>query len=125
MHCGDLGNQLEDAKRTAEQGSQQTQGEVLELEVEQFLRATFPHDDIQPVAKGKRGADVVHTVYTPTGHRCGTIIWESKRTKRWDDGWLGKVKDDQREAKGDVAVIITETLPKDIKMFGVKEDSSG
>jgi hypothetical protein len=65
---------------------------------------------------------VVHTVYTPTGYRCGTIIWESKRTKRWDDGWLGKVKDDQREAKGDVAVIITETLPKDIKMFGVKED---
>ena len=118
----DLGNQLEDAKRTAEQGSQQTQGEVLELEVEQFLRVTFPHDDIQPVPKGKRGADVVHTVYTPTGLHCGTIIWESKRTKRWDDGWVGKVKDDQREAKGDVAVIITETLPKDIKMFGVKED---
>jgi hypothetical protein len=118
----DLGNQLEDAKRTAEQGSQQTQGEVLELELEQFLRATFPYDEIQPVPKGKRGADVVHTVYTPTGLHCGTIIWESKRTKRWDDGWVGKVKDDQREAKADVAVIITETMPKDIKMFGVKED---
>ena len=77
----DLRNQMDDLKRTAEQGSQQTQGEVLELELEQFLATTFPHDDIKPVPKGKRGADVVHTVYTPTGYCCGTIIWESKRTK--------------------------------------------
>ena len=118
----DLKTQLEDAKRTAEQGSQQTQGEVLELELEQFLAATFPHDDIQPVPKGKRGADVVHTVYTPTGYCCGTIIWESKRTKSWGGDWLAKVKDDQQEAKADVAVIISETLPKDITHFGVKED---
>lgn len=118
----DLGNQLEDAKRTAEQGSQQTQGEVLELELEQFLRATFPYDEIQPVPKGKRGADVIHTVYTPTGDCCGTMIWESKRTKGWNDGWIAKVKDDQREAKADIAVIITETMPKDIKLLGMKED---
>jgi hypothetical protein len=118
----DLRNQLEDAQRTAEQGSQQTQGEVLELELEQFLAATFPHDDIQPVPKGKRGADVVHTVYTPSGYSCGTIIWESKRTKSWGSDWVAKVKDDQQEAKADIAVIITETLPKDIRHFGVKED---
>ena len=112
----DLRNQLEDAKRTAEQGSQQTQGEVLELELEQFLGAAFPHDDIQPVPKGKRGVDVVHTVYTPTGYCCGTIIWESKRTKSWGGDWLAKVKDDQQEAKADVAVIISETF-----VFGTQD----
>ena len=118
----DLRIALEDAKRTAEQGSQQTQGEVLELELEQFLGHAFPHDTIQPVPKGKRGADVVHMVYTPTGYCCGTIVWESKRTKRWDDGWLVKVKDDQQEAKADIAIIITETLPKDLTHFGIRED---
>jgi hypothetical protein len=118
----DLRIALEDAKRTAEQGSQQTQGEVLELELEQFLGHTFPHDTIQPVPKGKRGADVVQTVYTPTGYCCGTIVWESKRTKTWNDGWLAKVKDDQQEAKADIAVIITETLPKDLMHFGTRED---
>ncbi len=118
----DLRHQIEDAKRIAEQGSQQTQGEVLELALEQFLRRMFPYDVITPVPKGKPGADVVHAVYTPTGYACGTILWESKRTKTWNDGWLAKVKDDQREAKADLAIITTETLPKDINPFGVKED---
>jgi hypothetical protein len=110
--------QIEDLKRRAEQGSQQLQGEVQELELEALLTAKFPRDIIQPVAKGEFGGDVLHRVFGPANQVCGTILWESKRTKNWSDGWLPKLREDQRAAKAEVAVIISQALPKDVETFG-------
>jgi len=110
--------QIEDLKRRAEQGSQQLQGEVQELELEALLTAKFPRDMIQPVPKGEFGGDVLHRVIGPTNQPCGTILWESKRTKNWSDGWLPKLREDQRAAKAEIAVIISQALPKDIETFG-------
>jgi len=118
----DMMGQIEELKRKAEQGSQQTQGEVLELELESLLKEHFRHDTILPVPKGMRGADVIQRVCTPSGQICGTIIWESKRTKAWSDSWLEKLKEDQREAKADIAVIVTTVLPKDVSAIA---DRSG
>lgn len=113
----DLIKQLDEAKRKAEQGSQQSQGEVLEIELEQMLKSSFPYDIIEPVPKGIRGADVLQKVNNPMGQCCGSIIWESKRTKGWNDGWIDKLKDDQREVKADIAVLMSITLPKEINGF--------
>jgi hypothetical protein len=110
--------QIEDLKRRAEQGSQQLQGEVQELELEALLTAKFPRDTIQPVAKGEFGGDVLHRVFGPTNQICGTILWESKRTKNWSDGWLPKLREDQRAAKAEIAVIISQALPKEVETFG-------
>lgn len=109
--------QIEDLKRKAEQGSQQLQGEVQELELEGLLRAKFPLDTIAPVPKGEHGGDVVQKVMGPLGQSCGAILWESKRTKGWSDGWLPKLRDDQRAAKADVAVIVSQALPKGVETF--------
>jgi hypothetical protein len=95
---GDLQAKLQEALRKAEQGSQQLQGEIQELELEALLRGAFPRDVIEPVAKGEYGGDVLHRVIDPYGRRCGAILWESKRTKNWSDGWLGKLREDQRAA---------------------------
>lgn len=111
----------EELQRKLQQGSQQTQGEVLELELEEILTAHCPFDEILPVSKGTRGADVLQRVSTRSGVSCGSIIWEAKRTKNWSDGWISKLKDDQREAKADVAVLVTDTLPKDISGFGFRD----
>jgi hypothetical protein len=109
--------QIEELKRKAEQGSQQLQGEVQELELEALLRMKFPRDAIQPVPKGEHGGDVLQTVIGPLGQPCGIILWESKRTKNWSDGWLAKLRDDQRTAKAEVAVIISQALPKAVETF--------
>jgi hypothetical protein len=109
--------QIEELKRKAEQGSQQLQGEVQELELEELLKVKFPFDDILPVPKGEFGGDVVQTVRGPTGEPCGTILWESKRTKNWSEGWLVKLREDQRAAKADLAVIVSRALPKEIETF--------
>jgi hypothetical protein len=114
----DMMRQIEDLKRKAEQGSQQAQGEVQELELEKELAALFPSDSIQPVPKGMQGADVIQDVISSSGNRCGSIIWESKRTKSWSEGWVAKLKDDQRTARADVAIIVTQALPKDMRTFG-------
>ena len=104
----------EDLRRKLEQGSQQLQGEVLELEVEQSLSTSFLHDLIEEVKKGVRGADVIQTVRTPTGMTAGKIIWEAKRAENWSDKWLQKLKDDQQEAKADLAVLVTTVMPKGV-----------
>ncbi|MBI3477592.1 MAG: DUF2130 domain-containing protein, partial [Acidobacteria bacterium] len=111
--------QIEELKRKAEQGSQQLQGEVQELELEALLSAKFPRDTIQPVPKGEHGGDVLHIVFGPSGQPCGTILWESKRTKNWSDGWLTKLRGDQRSSKAEVAVIVSQTLPKGMETFGL------
>jgi hypothetical protein len=102
----------EDLTRKLNQGSQQLQGEVLELELENVLTASFLHDQIDEVKKGQRGADVLHTVRTVQGIECGKIIWEAKRAENWTDKWLHKLKDDQQEAKADIAVLVTTVMPK-------------
>lgn len=108
---------LDEAKRKAHQGSMQTQGEVLELDLESLLKSQFLVDEIEPVPKGIKGADIVQRVHDRGGRFCGTIIWESKHTKAWNDGWLSKLKDDQREVKAEIAVLVTETMPKGIERF--------
>lgn len=101
-------------RRKLEQGSQQLQGEVLELELEHILSSNFHHDQIEEVKKGVRGADVIQVVRTPLGQTCGKIIWEAKRAEHWTDKWLQKLKDDQQEAKADIAVLVTTAMPKGV-----------
>lgn len=108
---------IDELKQKAEQGSQQAQGEVQELALEAMLPAEFPGDVIKPVGKGVRGADVLQQVYDSTGRDCGSILWESKRTKNWQDGWLNKLMDDQQEAKASCACIVSSALPEDVKHF--------
>jgi hypothetical protein len=109
---------IDDLKRKSEQGSMQTQGEVLELDLEALLKARFPLDSVEPVPKGMRGADILQKVVSSIGRSCGTIIWETKRTKAWSDSWIDKLKDDQRDVKAEIAVIVTEMLPKGVHSFG-------
>lgn len=116
--------QIEDQKklnlemqRKIEQGSMQLQGEVQELIIEEDLRQTFPFDVIEEVAKGVRGADCIQTVRNNLMQDCGKIIYESKRTKAFSAEWINKLKEDMRAVNADVAVLITETLPKDQKYF--------
>lgn len=114
----DMRKTIDDLKRKAEQGSMQTQGEVLELDLEAALKSRFPFDTIEPVAKGMKGADIIQKVVSPVGQVCGSIIWETKRTKAWSDGWIEKLKNDQRDVNAEIAVIVTEALPKGIQQFG-------
>ena len=114
--------QIEELKRRAEQGSQQLQGEVQELELENLLRAKFPFDTIEPVPKGEFGGDALQRVVSASGQpngTVGTILWESKRTKNWSDGWLVKLREDQRTAKAEVAVLVSQVLPKGVESFDV------
>ncbi len=113
--------QIEELKRRAEQGSQQLQGEVQELELENLLRSKFPFDAIEPVPKGEFGGDALQRVVSPSGQACGTILWESKRTKNWSDGWLVKLREDQRTAKAEIAVIVSQVLPKGVETFEMVE----
>jgi len=113
--------QIEDLKRRAEQGSQQLQGEVQELELENLLRSKFPFDAIDPVPKGEYGGDVLHRVVGAGGQSGGTILWEFKRTKNWSDAWLVKLRDDQRTAKAEIAVIVSQILPKGVETFEMVE----
>ena len=103
--------QIEELRRKAEQGSQQLQGEVQELQIEASLKSKYPSDTILPVPKGEFGGDTIQHVYHNSA-LCGIILWESKRTKSWSDGWLPKLRDDQRAAKADLAILVTSALPK-------------
>jgi len=101
----------EDLKRKLEQGSQQLQGEVLELEIEELLASAFPFDGIEPVRKGARGADVIQTVRLRSGTVCGRIVWETKRAENWSNAWVAKLKDDQQAAGGELAVLVSTAFP--------------
>ncbi len=117
----DLMLKLDEAQRKATQGSQQTQGEVLELDFEQQLRRTFPIDAINEISKGVRGADVLQEVRSNLGRPCGLILYELKRTQNWSDGWVAKLKEDMRNAKVEIGVIVTEVLPRGVARFGQQE----
>lgn len=109
--------QIEDLKRKAEQGSQQSQGEALELELENFLRTKFPLDVFEPVPKGEFGADLIQKVAGVSGSACGAIIWEMKRTKNFGGDWIAKLKGDQRRCNADVAILVSTALHKDVRAF--------
>jgi len=111
----------EEMRRKAEQGSMQSQGEVQELLLEEMLRTAFPFDLIAEVGKGVRGADCIQTVRNSFGQECGKIIFESKRTKDFSNDWIEKLKADMRSQGADVAVIITQALPKEMTNFGEKD----
>jgi hypothetical protein len=111
----DLQKSLDEAQRKAAQGSQQLQGEIMELDLEEALAANFRDDDIEPVAKGVKGGDIRQVVKSPRGTPCGVMLWEIKRTKNWTDGWIPKLKEDLRSEKANVPIIVTEAMPKQIE----------
>ena len=111
----------EEMKRKAEQGSMQLQGETQELALEDKLRSAFPFDIISEVGKGVRGADCIQTVRNNFGQECGSIIYESKRTQNFSNDWIEKLKVDMRSQSAEIAVIVTNVMPKDMDCFGLKE----
>jgi hypothetical protein len=125
LRLKELEKQLEDQRklademrRKAEQGSMQLQGEVQELALEELLRAAFPFDTISEVGKGVKGADCIQTVRNNYGQECGMIIYESKRTQTFSPDWIEKLKTDMRSQGAAIAVIVTQTMPKDMDRFG-------
>lgn len=114
--------ELEEARRKLQQGSQQTQGEVFELEFEEAITKHYPNDHVEEVKKGVRGGDIIQEVWDSKGNMVGKILWELKNTKNWSEGWIEKLKDDQRNSKCDEAVLISEILPDDMKIAGFRKN---
>lgn len=110
---------LAEAQRKAQQGSMQTQGEVVELSLEELLKKHFSQDIIEPVPKGISGADIIQKVFSKTGQEVGIICWESKQTKAWTEDWVQKLKDDGHNIKADLLVLVSEAQPKNIANFGI------
>jgi hypothetical protein len=115
----DMRRQIEELKRRADQGSQQLQGEAGEGELESTLRNAFPADELAGIAQGIRGADLHHIVIDARGARRGSILWECKNARNWSDGWIAKLKADQRALHADVAILVTTALPKDCRRFTI------
>ena len=111
----------EEMKRKQEQGSMQLQGEVQELAIEEWLAQSFPLDTINEIKKGVRGADCLQIVNTREIQNCGSIYYESKRTKDFQNSWIEKFKNDIREKKANTGVLITEVMPSDMDRMGMKE----
>jgi len=116
----DLKKQLDEMKRKVDQGSVQAQGEIQELEIEKILKEVFPFDLIEEVQKGVNGSDIIQKVRNNFGRECGTISFESKRTKNFSEKWIDKLKEDMIRAKADLGVIVTETMPSDMMHFGMR-----
>lgn len=113
--------QVKDLQQQMEQGSIQLQGEVQELELFELLEHLFRHDEVEEVVTGANGADVLHQVHDRMGRHCGTIAYESKRTKSFSDKWIEKLKEDMQRHKAEVGVIVTETMPKDMPTMGMRD----
>lgn len=111
--------QIEQLRRKAEQGSQQVQGEAFELQIENLLRQQFPQDILESVQIGISGGDIVQRVRNPAGQIVGTVLWECKHTRTWNERWLAKLRNDQRASKADIALIVSSALPKGIDTFGL------
>jgi hypothetical protein len=111
----------EEMKRRAEQGSMQRQGEVQEMLLEEILRENFPFDLVEEVGKGVEGADCIQVVRNNLGKECGRIIYESKRTKTWNNNWIDKLKADKRNKCADMAILVTQVYPKDMERFGERD----
>ncbi|HEV2352712.1 MAG TPA: DUF2130 domain-containing protein, partial [Puia sp.] len=117
----EMERRAEEMKRKAEQGSMQLQGEVQELALEELLRSAFPFDTVAEVGKGVKGADCILTVRNNLGQECGRIIFESKRTASFSTEWIEKLKADRRSLGADIAVIVTQAMPRDMVCFGEKD----
>jgi hypothetical protein len=117
----DLKRQIEDLKKKSDLGSQQLQGEAFEIDVEMKLRNYFRYDDIEPVPTGTRGADILQIIHNRQGQKCGSILWEIKETKNWNNSWIPKLKDDQRTSNANIAIILSSVLPKEISHIGIVE----
>lgn len=117
----DMQLKLEEAQRKATQGSQQMQGEVLELDFESTLRQFFPQDTVEPVKTGAKGGDILQRILGEMGRPVGTIFWETKRAQSWGGDWVAKAKQDAMEAKAEVAIIVSEVMPKGVHDFGPYE----
>jgi hypothetical protein len=117
----DMQKALEDAQRKGKQGSQQLQGEVLELDLEEKLKSQFPQDEFLPVPKGIEGADIWQKVNDRNGKNVGSILWETKRTKNWDKKWLPKLREDARRVTASDTILVSEVLPNETKSFGYVE----
>ena len=116
-----LKKQLQEAQRKAELGSQQLQGEVQELAIEEWLKDKFPFDTIEEVKKGARGADCMQIVHTREAQNCGKIYYESKRTKEFQKSWIEKFKADMRDKGADLGVLVTDAMPNDMDRMGMYE----
>ena len=114
-----LKEQLREASKKAEQGSMQLQGEVQELAIEDWLREQFPLDTIEEIKKGARGGDCLQHIHTRSRQQCGTVYYESKRTKAFQSGWIEKFKNDIRERGADTGVLVTEAMPSDMDRMGL------
>lgn len=115
---GDALREVEEMKRKLQQGSMQTQGEAFELEFESLLKKEFPNDIIKEVAKGIKGGDIIQEVVDRNGVTVGKVLWELKNTKTWSEGWIDKLKNDQRSINAEDAVLITQAMPNDSKSSG-------
>jgi len=113
---------LEDAQKKAQQSSQQLQGEVFELEMENQLKECYPTDEVTPVPKGIEGADLLQIVRNKFGQKAGVIMWELKRTKSWDNKWTARLRENKRKIDANVAIIVSEVLPKEVENFGYYEN---
>lgn len=118
LQIAGMQRKIEELRRKATQGSEQLQGEAFEHEVEAALRHQFPQDLIEPVPTGEFGGDILQRVRNPTGQHCGTLLWELKTAKAWNERWLAKLRDDQRAAQADVALWVSNVLPKSCETFG-------
>lgn len=116
-----LQKHIEELQRRAQQGSQQTQGEAQEIALRDLLATAFPFDRLEDVPKGLTGADLVQGVRGDDGRDCGSIVWESKRTKAWSDGWLSKLRNDARQAGAACAVLVSQALPSDVRHFDLQD----
>ncbi len=117
-----LRKQLEDMQRRMEQGSQERQGEMMEEALKEVLERKFCYDRFEDVPKGKRGADIVQVVSGPGGKVCGKILWESKNTKEFSKGWIGKLKKDQSDAGAEFAILMTVAMPREVRDFDYYDD---
>lgn len=115
-----LMKKVQELNQKLEQGSQQIQGEVLEEELEERVRGAFPSDSIHSIPQGTKGPDLIQTIKNQVGTESGRIAWEAKRTKEWNDEWIGKLKEDLVKYNAEVGIIVTKTLPKDIAAFGMR-----
>jgi len=112
---------IEELEKGTEQTSPQLKGDALQYELDRVLKTAFPHDNITVIKRGVKGADIIQEVKDEAIGTCGIILWESKNTRRWDDGWIEKLKSDQRDKNADIAVLASIAMPKDIQNFGMKQ----
>jgi hypothetical protein len=115
----ELARRIDELQLKAEEGSQRIQGEALEIDLELLLKRSFPDDIVERVPKGRRGADILQRIHSQSGEHSGCIVWEAKRTRNWSDGWIKKLKEDQRRAKADIAVIVSRALPSGVSGFAL------